>query len=118
MDKIRVLNLKIPGRHGIYEFEKEKDYLFEVDLEVHKSLRQAGVTDKVKNTIDYNDLILFTIDIFRSKDCNLIETVAESICEGIIKNFPVKKVIVKIRKPHAPIPAEFDTVEVEIIRKV
>ena len=118
MDKIRVLNLKIPGRHGIYEFEKEKDYLFEIDLEVHKSLRQAGVKDKVKNTIDYNDLILFTIDIFRSKDCNLIETVAESICAGIIKNFPVKKVIVKIRKPHAPIPAEFDTVEVEIIRKV
>ena len=61
MDKIRVLNLKIAGRHGIYEFEKEKDYLFEIDLEVHKSLRQAGVTDKVKNTIDYNDLILFTI---------------------------------------------------------
>lgn len=118
MDKIRVLNLKIPGKHGIYEFEKEKDYLFEIDLEVHKSLRQAGVKDKVKNTIDYNDLILFTIDIFRSKDCNLIETVAESICAGIIKNFPVKKVIVKIRKPHAPIPAEFDTVEVEIIRKV
>ena len=34
MDCIRIINLKIPGRHGVYEFEKEKDGLFELDAEL------------------------------------------------------------------------------------
>ena len=25
MDRIRIKNLKIPARHGVYEFEKEKE---------------------------------------------------------------------------------------------
>jgi len=30
--------------------------------------------------------------------------------------FPAEKVMIKIRKPHAPIQANFDTVEVQLIR--
>ena len=34
MDKISIINLKIPARHGVYEFEKDKDGLFELDIEL------------------------------------------------------------------------------------
>ena len=41
---------------------------------------------------------------------------AGRICEGILEKYPIQKVVVKIRKPHAPINADLDTVEVEIER--
>ena len=54
MDKVRILNLKIPARHGVYEFEKDKDSIFELDVEMHTELSIAGQTDDLKNTINYN----------------------------------------------------------------
>ena len=54
--------------------------------------------------------------IFSENDCNLIEYVAGRICEGILEKYPIQKVVIKIRKPHAPIDADLDTVEVEIER--
>ena len=38
MDSIRIKNLKIPARHGVYEFEKEKDGIFEIDIELYLPL--------------------------------------------------------------------------------
>ena len=56
-------------------------------------------------------------DIFILKDRNLIESVAEDISNKLLSKYPLKRVIIKIRKPHAPIKANFDNVEVELIRE-
>ena len=46
---------------------------------------------------------------------NLIETLAESIADEILKDYPlVKKVQVKVHKPEAPINVEFKDVIVKI----
>ena len=48
MDKIRILNLKILAKHGAYEFEKEKEGLF--DLRNAFSVGFAkGVVDCLKD---------------------------------------------------------------------
>ena len=47
----------------------------------------------------------------------MIEYVAGKVCENLLEKYPIKNVIVKVRKPHAPINADFDTIEVELIRK-
>ena len=44
----------------------------------------------------------------------MIEFAAGKICEEIMEKYSIEKVIVKVRKPHAPINADLDTVEVEI----
>ncbi len=116
MDKIRILNLKIPARHGAYEFEKDSEGLFEIDIEIQVNLKGSVISDQLDNTINYDDLIRVVTDIFTKKDYNLIESVGEKICEKIIEKYPIKKITVRIRKPHAPIRANFDTVEVEITR--
>ena len=116
MDKLRVLNLKIPAKHGVYEFEKDKDRLFELDLEMLADLSKPGQTDNLNDTINYDEVISLATELFIDKDYNLIEAVGEEICQRLLKKFPIDKVIVKIRKPHAPIIANFDTVEVEIER--
>ncbi|MEE3188999.1 MAG: dihydroneopterin aldolase, partial [Candidatus Neomarinimicrobiota bacterium] len=56
--------------------------------------------------------------VFRSRDYHLLEAVGESICSKLLSEYPIEKVILKIRKPHAPILANLDTVEVELVRPV
>ena len=117
MDKIRILNLKIPGRHGVYDFEKDKDHLFELDVEMHTDLSFAGQTDDLKDTINYNEAVSVITDIFTKKDYHLIEAVGQTICKKLLADFKIQKVVIKIRKPHAPIMANLDTVEVELVRE-
>ena len=117
MDKVRILNLKIPARHGVYEFEKDKDSIFELDVEMHTDLSIAGQTDDLKNTINYNKAVSDITDIFTQKDYHLIEAVGQAICKKLLADFKIQKVVIKIRKPHAPIMANLDTVEVELVRE-
>ena len=64
MDKIRILNLKIPGRHGVYDFEKDHDQIFELDVEMHKQLSGAGESDNLEDTVNYDDaLALITLSL-------------------------------------------------------
>jgi len=117
LDKVRILNLKIPARHGVYEFEKDKDSIFELDVEMHTDLSIAGQTDDLKDTINYNEAVSVITDIFTQKDYYLIEAVGQTICKKLLADFKIQKVVIKIRKPHAPIMANLDTVEVELVRE-
>lgn len=117
MDKVRILNLKIPARHGVYEFEKDKDSLFELDVEMQTDLSNAGQTDDLKDTINYDEAVSLITDLFTEKDYHLIEAVGETICKKLLNQFPIQKVVLRIRKPHAPIMANLGTVEVELIRE-
>ena len=68
MDCIRIINLKIPGRHGVYEFEKEKDGLFELDVELFLDLKSAGKSDDLAKTVNYGEAVGIITDVFNSKD--------------------------------------------------
>ena len=116
MDCIRIINLKIPGRHGVYEFEKEKDGLFELDVELFLNLKSAGKSDDLSKTVNYDEAVGIIMEVFNSKDRNLIESVAEDIARELLSKYTISKVMIRIRKPHAPISANFDTVEVELER--
>lgn len=117
MDKIRILNLKIPARHGVYEFEKDKDGLFELDIEIQTDLSISGESDILDDTINYDEIVGLIINLFTEQDYNLIEAVGETICSEILKRYPANQVLIRIRKPHAPINANLDTVEIELVRK-
>tara|TARA_B100001121_G_scaffold121345_1_gene106421 strand:+ start:932 stop:1291 length:360 start_codon:yes stop_codon:yes gene_type:complete len=116
LDKINILNLRLAGKHGVYDFEKKKEGVFELDIFLYLNLRSALLSDNLKDSVDYSKVVKLVKKIFFENDCNLIEYLASKICEGILEKYPIQKVVVKIRKPHAPIDANLDTVEVEIER--
>ena len=117
MDCIRIKNLKVKARHGVYEFERKKDGIFELDIEIYLPLDKSGQSDKLEHTIDYDTIVTIAIKAFVEKDYNLVEAAAESVCEKLLNALNVAKVLLRVRKPHAPIDADFDTIEVELIRK-
>jgi len=117
MDKIRILNLKIPAKHGAYEFEKKREGIFELDIEMHLNLSKPARTDTLEDTVNYDEAVSIITSVFTEKDYNLIESVGEKICNQLLEKYSIKKVKIKIRKPHAPIMANLDTVEVELLRE-
>ena len=116
MDTIRINNLKIVARHGVYDFEKSKDGIFEIDLVLYCDLKKSGNTDQLSDTIDYQKIISCTIDEFTKKRFSLVEGVANSVCNRLLVEFEIDKIVIRVRKPHAPIEADFQNVEVELQR--
>ena len=117
MDCIRIKSLEIKARHGVYEFERKKGGTFELDIEIYLSLEKSGKSDKLEDTIDYDNIVTIVTKAFTEKNYNLVEGAAESVCEKLLHTLKVAKVILRVRKPHAPINADFDTIEVELIRE-
>jgi len=117
MDCIRIINLKIPASHGVYDFEKDKDELFELDADLFLDLSIPGKSDQLVDSVNYAEVVELITDIFIVKDHNLIESVAEDISKELLLKYPFTKVVIRIRKPHAPIKASFDNIEVELVRE-
>ena len=118
MDKISILNLKIAGNHGVYDFEKERPGTFEIDVEISTQLNIGVDTDDIRKTVNYSDIYEYIVRLFSEKRYNLIETLANNISLEILNKFNVNKCKVIIRKPDAPINGVFDFVEVEVNKSV
>ncbi len=117
METIRIINLKIHANHGVYESEKTNGQIFEIDLEIITNLKIAMVSDNLDDTISYENLVKSIIIKFTEKRYNLIEKVGNEICEFIVGKYDVQQVTLRLRKPNAPINADFDAVELEFVRK-
>ncbi len=78
MDCIRIKNLKIKARHGVYEFEKKKDGTFELDIELYLSLEKSGQSDKLEHTIDYDNIVSIVINAFTEKIFDFICIISSS----------------------------------------
>ncbi|MBC8345065.1 MAG: dihydroneopterin aldolase [Candidatus Marinimicrobia bacterium] len=116
MGIIRLKNMQFYGFHGVSESEKHLGGRFEIDLEMNLSLKEACTTDDLTKTINYES-IYQTVDACVKKDkFYLIEALANSVAHDILLNHPIDSLIVKVRKPHAPVRGVLDTVEVEIMR--
>ena len=80
-------------------------------------LKKPADTDNLEDTVNYDEAVSIIVAIFTEKSYNLIESVGDKICTKLLKYYPITKVKIKIRKPHAPIMANLDTVEVELERE-
>jgi dihydroneopterin aldolase len=102
--------------HGVHESEKTLGGKFEVDLDIFKDLKIAGQSDNLKDTLNYEKVYKTVFNCTQKNKFYLIEALAERISESIINKYKVEKVIVRVRKPHAPVKGVLDTVEIEMER--
>ena len=116
MDVIRLKNMVFYGYHGVHESEKTLGGKFEVDLELFKDLSKAGQTANLNDTLDYEKIYKTVNNCTKNNKFYLIEKLAERIAKSVLRKYKTDKVIVRIRKPNAPVKGVLDTVEVELIR--
>ena len=85
-------------------------------LVLYCNLEKSGDTDELSDTVDYQEIISCTIEEFTKKRFSLVEAVANSVCNRLLAEFDIDKIVIRVRKPHAPIEADFKNVEVELQR--
>jgi len=116
MDIIRLENMQFYGYHGVSEMERELGGKFEVDLEMFFSLKKAGKSDRIEDTLDYEAAYKLVQSCVVQKKYFLLEALAESIIDTCMKTFPVHRIVVRVRKPNAPIKGVLKHVEIECDR--
>ncbi|KAB2328823.1 dihydroneopterin aldolase [Cytobacillus depressus] len=117
MDKIILNQMAFYGFHGVFPEETRLGQRFYVDLTVEASLKKAGETDQLEDSINYAELYDVCKEIVEGKPLKLVEAVAEKIAGEILRRFEtISQVIVKVIKPDPPIQGHYESVAVEITR--
>ncbi|MCB2300214.1 2-amino-4-hydroxy-6-hydroxymethyldihydropteridine diphosphokinase [Clostridium tagluense] len=118
MDKIYIKDLEVYAHHGVFKEEKNLGQRFLISLELFLSLREAGTTDDLTKTVHYGELCQFVEEEFKKESYDLIEKATEKLAEFILLKYDlVQRVVVKIKKPWAPIGKPLRYVSVEVDRK-
>ncbi|MBO5463798.1 MAG: dihydroneopterin aldolase [Clostridia bacterium] len=114
MEKIIIKGLKIKAFHGVNPQEKIDGQNFILDITAELDVKKAQLSDNVDHTVSYSDIIKTTTAVFTEKSYNLIETAANKVGMEIMRTYPkLRSVTVLLKKPEAPIKADFEYVAVE-----
>lgn len=117
MDKIYINGLTLKGHHGVLDFEKEQGQNFILDITATLDFSGARLSDDLNDTVSYADMIETIKNVFLSEKNDLIERVAERIAVALLENYKkIESITVLLKKPDAPIEAEFEFVAVEITK--
>lgn len=116
MDRVKLINMVFYGYHGVVEQEKVLGGKYEVDVEFEFDMTSAIKTDHLRDTISYEEIYQLVQDVVTHSKFHLIEALAGKLLRVIFNTYPVDLVLVRIRKPNAPVKGVLDTIEVEISR--
>ena len=106
-DVITLSGLRVHGRHGVFDHEREAGQDFIVDVALDVPIAEAAATDDLERTVDYGALADTLADIVSGEPCNLIETLAERLAAACPEDERVRRATVTVHKPQAPIAHQF-----------
>lgn len=118
MDRIKIQELKVFAHHGVFDFEKAQGQNFFVNATLFLPLQKAGRIDALEETVNYAAVCDDIVNEMQGKNYDLIEAAAEAVCVCLLNKYPrLQQVDLEIRKPEAPLDADFSSVSVYISRK-
>ena len=117
MDQIKIENLEIFANHGVYPEENRLGQKFLVSCILYVDTRKAGKTDDLEASVNYGTISHLIKEKMEEKNYRLIEAVAEQLAEEILLfDEKIRKVMVEVKKPWAPVGLPLKTVSVRITR--
>lgn len=116
-DRIILKDLGFYGYHGVFSEEAKLGQRFFVDLECGVDLSSPGETDAIGHTVSYADIYDVVKETFETKRTKLIEALAQNIANALFAAFSeIDWIIVRVRKPEAPIPMVRGEAAIELHR--
>jgi dihydroneopterin aldolase len=116
-DRITIRGMLFLARHGVTLEERMEPQPFEVDVELRRDLSIASRSDELSDTIDYSGIFSLVARIVEGQSFRLIEALAGTIADAVLATTDARTVEVRVRKPRAPLPGPFETVEVAVGRR-
>jgi 7,8-dihydroneopterin aldolase/epimerase/oxygenase len=97
--------LRVFGRHGVTDEERERgqEFLYDIRLEVG----DGALSDRIEDAVDYRDVAQAVRELSETRQFALLEALAAAVADAIIERFPVQRVRVRVRKPDVR-PAELE----------
>lgn len=114
MITVEVRDLRVFGRHGVHEEERERgqDFVFDVELEVG----ERGTSDRLEDAADYVEVARAVREISDSRRFALLEALAAAVADELERRFSPERVRVSIRKPEVRPAGLEGTVAVTVTR--
>jgi dihydroneopterin aldolase len=116
-DRITLRGMRFLGRHGVELEERLEPQPFEVDVIVRADLSRPAASDDLIDTIDYSGMFSTVQGIVEGQSFRLIEALAGAIADALLADGRITDVEVAVRKPKAPLPGAFETVEARLRRR-
>ncbi|MDR1543636.1 MAG: dihydroneopterin aldolase [Prevotellaceae bacterium] len=111
--KILLQNMEFFAYHGVYPDEQKNGNLFSVDVEFDADLTLAERTDKIDDTLDYEQ-IYNIIQQEMNIVSNLLENVAGRIFSAVKESYPeISFLKVRVTKHNPPLNGKVQKVSVE-----
>lgn len=116
-DTIFIRGLTVHAYHGVMPHESKVGQTFSLDLDLTIDLSQAARTDRLAQTVSYDQVVEAASEAFCAKPYKLIEAAAGAVVDAVLAKFSkITAVRITVHKPHAPIAATFDDVGISIFR--
>lgn len=116
-DAVFVTGLSLHAYHGVMQHEAKVGQAFKLDLLLDIDLAAASRSDKLADTVGYDQVVDVASRVFCARRYRLVEAAAGAVADAILDRFAkVTAVRVTVYKPHAPIAAIFTDVGVTIAR--
>jgi len=96
MDNIILEEIRVKTKIGITKEERARPRDVLVNVEIFLDLQKAGRSDDLADTIDYRDVLKLVNLLLVEKEFVLIESVAETIAQEVLRDFPTNKVITHV----------------------
>ena len=105
MITVELRDLRIFGRHGVHEEERERgqDFVFDVELEVG----ERGTSDRLEDAVDYVAVAEAVREVSDARQYALLEALASAVADELQRRFAPERVRVRVRKPEVR-PAGLD----------
>ena len=99
MDIIFLNEVKVQTKLGVPEWERMVEQTIILDIEIGYDLSKACKSDDVNDTIDYGAVVNRIRVTLKENSFQLVEALAEHICQLILREFNALNVKVKVAKP-------------------
>jgi len=117
-DIIRLKDITVFGFYGVSPAEREVGQKIQVDIDLHADLSAACRSDALQDTINYESVYSTMMQIVGGdKRFRLLESLGEEICNALIAQFNISRVVIRLRKLNLPFPNNLSHVEVVLTRE-
>ena len=99
MDKVYLKNYIVTAKHGYYKEEHAKSQRFVVSVVATCDVQNAGKSDDLKHTLNYEHIRKYVHDVLMESPHDLLESLAEDIAQKVLSHNIVVQVEVDIQKP-------------------
>jgi len=99
LDAILLEGIEVPSALGVSAAERRMRRPVRIDLELGRSLHEAGSSDKIRDTLDYTEVYRVVEEVAGSGEHRLVEALGERIVAALFARFDLEWITITVRKP-------------------